>query len=174
MHCVAVGGDGVTAVHVDGGLRAVLLGAVLAGATTPVGKSAHAVKLSCYDDDDDDADEFTQNLGSACNIERAQREIFTLTTTNTRPAGNLACPGARYYMMKTAVSYRRRHSRARSSASSTQRRGSSCPALLSSLPRSLHAAQTQLALQTRLYSRKTLDFMKTKTDSCFVSFNSLN
>jgi len=36
-------GDGVTAVHVDGGLRSVLLGAVLGGAATPVGKSAHAV-----------------------------------------------------------------------------------------------------------------------------------
>jgi len=40
---VAVGGDGVTAVHVDGGLRAVLSVAVLAGAATPVGKSARAV-----------------------------------------------------------------------------------------------------------------------------------
>ena len=40
---MAAGGDGVTAVHVDGGLRAVLSGAVLAGAATPVGKSAHAV-----------------------------------------------------------------------------------------------------------------------------------
>jgi len=36
------GGDGVTAVHV-GGLRAILSGVVLAGAATPVGKSAHAV-----------------------------------------------------------------------------------------------------------------------------------
>jgi len=36
-------GDGVTAVHVEGGLRSVLLGAVLGGAATPVGKSAHAV-----------------------------------------------------------------------------------------------------------------------------------
>ena len=36
-------GDGVTAVHVDGGLHAVLSGAVLAGAATPVGKSAHAI-----------------------------------------------------------------------------------------------------------------------------------
>ena len=36
-------GDGVTAVHVDGGLCAVLSGAVLAGAAMPVGKSAHAV-----------------------------------------------------------------------------------------------------------------------------------
>jgi len=36
-------GDGVMAVHVDDGLRAVLSGAVLAGAATPVGKSAHAV-----------------------------------------------------------------------------------------------------------------------------------
>jgi len=35
----------VTAVQVDGGLHAVLLGAVLAGAATPVGKSAHAVLL---------------------------------------------------------------------------------------------------------------------------------
>jgi len=43
LHCVATGGDGVTAVHVDGGLRAVLSGAVLAGAATPVGKSARAV-----------------------------------------------------------------------------------------------------------------------------------
>jgi len=33
---------GVTAVHVDGGLRAVLSGAVLTGVTTMVGKSAHA------------------------------------------------------------------------------------------------------------------------------------
>jgi len=33
----------VTAVHVDGGLRAVLSGAVLDGAATPVGKSAHAI-----------------------------------------------------------------------------------------------------------------------------------
>jgi len=40
---VAAGGDGVTAVHVEGDLRAVLSGAVLAGAATPVGKSAHAV-----------------------------------------------------------------------------------------------------------------------------------
>ena len=43
LHCVAAGGDGVTAVHVDGGLRAVLSGAVLAGAATSVGKSAQAV-----------------------------------------------------------------------------------------------------------------------------------
>ena len=43
LHCVAARGDGVTAVHVDGGLRAVLSGAVLGGAATPVGKSAHAV-----------------------------------------------------------------------------------------------------------------------------------
>jgi len=43
VHCVAAGGDGTTAVHVDGGLRAVLSGADLAGAATPVGKSAHAV-----------------------------------------------------------------------------------------------------------------------------------
>jgi len=40
---VAAGGDGVMAVHVDGGLRVVLSGAVLGGAVTPVGKSAHAV-----------------------------------------------------------------------------------------------------------------------------------
>jgi len=33
----------VTAVHVDGGLRAVFPGAVLGVAATPVGKSAHAV-----------------------------------------------------------------------------------------------------------------------------------
>jgi len=31
------------AVHVDGGLHAVILGAVLAGAATPVRKSTHAV-----------------------------------------------------------------------------------------------------------------------------------
>ena len=37
------GGDGVTAMHAHGGLRAVLLGAVLGGAATLVGKSAHAV-----------------------------------------------------------------------------------------------------------------------------------
>jgi len=37
------GGDGVTAAHVDSGLRAVLSGAVLAGVATPVEKSAHAV-----------------------------------------------------------------------------------------------------------------------------------
>jgi len=43
LHCVAAGGDGVTAVHVDGGLRVVLSGAVLASAATPVGKSAHGV-----------------------------------------------------------------------------------------------------------------------------------
>ena len=43
LHCVAAGDDGVTAVHVDGGSRAVLSGAVVAGAATPVGKSAHAV-----------------------------------------------------------------------------------------------------------------------------------
>jgi len=42
LHCLAAGGDGVTAVQVDGGLSAVLSEAVLAGATTPVGKSAHA------------------------------------------------------------------------------------------------------------------------------------
>ena len=35
-------GDRVTAVHVDGGLRAVLSRVVLAGTATPVGKSAHA------------------------------------------------------------------------------------------------------------------------------------
>jgi len=40
---VAAGGDEMTAVHVDGGLRAVLPGAVLDGAVTLVGKSAHAV-----------------------------------------------------------------------------------------------------------------------------------
>jgi len=40
---VAAGGDGVTAVHVDGGLHAVLSGAVLAGAVSLVGKSAHTV-----------------------------------------------------------------------------------------------------------------------------------
>jgi len=40
---VAAGGDGVTAVHVDGGLRAVLSGSVLGGAATTVGKSAHGV-----------------------------------------------------------------------------------------------------------------------------------
>jgi len=34
---------GVTAVHVDGGLHAVLSGAVLGGAAMLVGKSAHAV-----------------------------------------------------------------------------------------------------------------------------------
>jgi len=39
---VVAGGDGVTAVHVDGGLRAVLSGAVLAGTAKPVGKLAHA------------------------------------------------------------------------------------------------------------------------------------
>ena len=43
LHCVAAGGDGVTAVHVDGGLRAVLSDAVLGGAATTVGKSAHGV-----------------------------------------------------------------------------------------------------------------------------------
>ena len=43
VHCVAAGGDGVTAVHVDGGLRAVFSGAVLAGSATPVGKPAYAV-----------------------------------------------------------------------------------------------------------------------------------
>jgi len=43
VHCVAAGDDGLTAVHVDGGLHAVLSGAVLGGAATPVGKSAHAV-----------------------------------------------------------------------------------------------------------------------------------
>jgi len=50
-------GDWMTAVHVDGGLRAVLSGAVLGGAATPMGKSAHAVytvsqknvpPLTCY------------------------------------------------------------------------------------------------------------------------------
>ena len=46
LHCVAAGGDGVTAVHVDGGLHAVLSGAVIAGAAKPVGRSAHAVW--CY------------------------------------------------------------------------------------------------------------------------------
>ena len=35
----------MTAVHVDGGLRAVLSAAVLAGAAMPVGKSAHAIKF---------------------------------------------------------------------------------------------------------------------------------
>jgi len=40
FHCVVTGGDGVMAVRVDGGLHAVLSGAVLA---TLVGKSAHAV-----------------------------------------------------------------------------------------------------------------------------------
>jgi len=34
---------GVTAVHVDGGLRVVFSGVVLASAATPVEKSAHAV-----------------------------------------------------------------------------------------------------------------------------------
>jgi len=43
---VAAGGDGVTAVHVDGGWRAVLSGAILAGAATTVGKSAQAVLSS--------------------------------------------------------------------------------------------------------------------------------
>jgi len=43
LHCVAAGRDGVTAVHVNGGLRAVLLRAVLTGRATLVGKSAHAV-----------------------------------------------------------------------------------------------------------------------------------
>jgi len=43
---VAAGGDGVTAMHVDGGLRAVLSGAVIAGEATPVGKSAHAVQFT--------------------------------------------------------------------------------------------------------------------------------
>jgi len=38
-----LGGDRVMAVHVDGGLHAVLSGAVLVGATTPVRKSTHAV-----------------------------------------------------------------------------------------------------------------------------------
>jgi len=37
------GSDGVTAVHVDGCLHAVLLGAILVGAAMPVGKSVHAV-----------------------------------------------------------------------------------------------------------------------------------
>ena len=45
LHCVAAGGDGVTAVHADGDLLAVLSGAVLAVAATSVGKSAHAVKF---------------------------------------------------------------------------------------------------------------------------------
>jgi len=43
VHCVAARGEWVTAVHVDGGLCAVLSGAVLAGAATPVGKSAPVV-----------------------------------------------------------------------------------------------------------------------------------
>ena len=43
VHCVAAG---VTAVHADGGLLAVWSGVVLAGAATPVEKSAHAVW--CY------------------------------------------------------------------------------------------------------------------------------
>jgi len=43
VHCVAAGGDGVTAVHVDGDLHEVLSGEVLAGAATPVGKTEHAV-----------------------------------------------------------------------------------------------------------------------------------
>jgi len=43
VHCVTDRGDGVTAMHADGGLGAVLSGAVLGGAATPVGKSAHAV-----------------------------------------------------------------------------------------------------------------------------------
>ena len=43
FHCVAAGGDGATAVHVDGGLHVVLSGVVPGGAATPVGKSAHAV-----------------------------------------------------------------------------------------------------------------------------------
>ena len=42
---MAAGGDGVTTVHVDGGLRPVLSGAVLAVAAMPVGKSAHAVQF---------------------------------------------------------------------------------------------------------------------------------
>jgi len=37
------GHQGVTVVHIDGGLRAIMLGAVLAGAAMPVGKSVHAV-----------------------------------------------------------------------------------------------------------------------------------
>ena len=37
------GRQGVTAAHVDGGLHAVLSGAVLGGTDTLVGKSAHAV-----------------------------------------------------------------------------------------------------------------------------------
>ena len=40
---MAAWGDGVTAMHVDSGLRAVLLGAVLMGAATLVGKSEQAV-----------------------------------------------------------------------------------------------------------------------------------
>jgi len=40
---MAAGGDGVTAVHVDGGLTAVLSEAVLTGAAKPLGKSAHAL-----------------------------------------------------------------------------------------------------------------------------------
>ena len=42
------GGDRVTAVHVDGGLHAVLSGVVLVDTATPVGKSAHAVQFFCY------------------------------------------------------------------------------------------------------------------------------
>jgi len=43
VHCLATRGDGVTAVHVHGSLRAVLSGVVLGGEATRVGKSAHAV-----------------------------------------------------------------------------------------------------------------------------------
>ena len=44
LHCVAAGGDGVTAVNVDGGLRAVFVGSgPRQRAATPGGKSAHAV-----------------------------------------------------------------------------------------------------------------------------------
>ena len=42
------GGNGVTAVNVDGGLRAVLSGAVFAGSVTPVEKSAHGC-LVCHE-----------------------------------------------------------------------------------------------------------------------------
>ena len=43
VHSVAAGGDGVTAVHVDVGLHAVLSRAVLIGSAMLVGRSAHAV-----------------------------------------------------------------------------------------------------------------------------------
>jgi len=43
VNFMAAGGDGVTAVHVDGGLTAVLSEAVLTGAAKPLGKSAHAL-----------------------------------------------------------------------------------------------------------------------------------